>query len=93
MDFQQKRDRIVEINDLHRQLEAEKRGLAEELKKVCAHPTVVEAEGVPPRRICVTCGLEEEGWSYARLKNSLPIKSYPCTGPRFWKFREIQPME
>jgi hypothetical protein len=28
----------------------------------CKHLRVVEFDGAPPRRICVECGAEEEGW-------------------------------
>ena len=36
--------------------------LLRELRKKCKHLKLVEFKDVPPRRICVDCGAEEEGW-------------------------------
>ncbi len=33
-----------------------------ELRKQCTHLRLVELDAAPPRRICVDCGAEEEGW-------------------------------
>ena len=74
--------------------------LIQQLRNACKHEVVIETpyQGgemmtLPPRRLCVVCGLEEDGWGsgYKALRN-VPIKVIDDRD-EFYRYRELQPLE
>lgn len=96
MNISKKRDRILEIKKEQAVLEEEKERLLIELQEKCKHETIIETPNVgsafAPMRMCVICGLEEEGWGcgYEKLNKELVI--IVENRDEFYKFRELQPL-
>jgi hypothetical protein len=88
------RDRILEINSQMKSLEEEKTRLTSELRATCKHERVVVLESSPPRRICVVCSIEEEGWGgYKALIRSEVLRTYPSYDAHlFYRYRELYPL-
>lgn len=70
--FQSVRDRIEDLEVAELNLEA----ALKLVRQVCDHRNLIECEywefGLAPRRLCVDCGAEEEGWhcGYQELKGA-----------------------
>ena len=63
------RDEIISITAKQKELEERRESLVAQLRNECMHEAVIEtpyqggeALSNPPRRLCVICGLDEEGW-------------------------------
>lgn len=54
----------------------------------CAHAQVGETDGVPTHRICLQCGLAEEGWGpgYTTLQNK---RVYKITETELYDLRTV----
>lgn len=104
MTFYKKRRLLIERKSLIKTLEQECRNLTEELQKECAHEAIIESGyfhivgTFPPRRMCVICGLEENGWGcgYQVLDDdSKIIKEFKGQNGRdeFYEYRDLKPLE
>lgn len=85
---------IVKIEKALIAMKSQKEKLLKELQKKCGHEIIVEKPystvfGInPPRRICVICSLEEEGWGcgYDKLQKK-PSKI--VERDEFYRFRDL----
>jgi hypothetical protein len=85
------RRKIVELEELLVVMRTKKEELLKNLREECDHQIIVETPysgNEPPRRICVFCGLEEEGWNcgYKELQQE-PIMV--VERDTFYKFRSL----
>ncbi len=98
-----KRDRIIAIEQQLEVLEKEAATLKKALQKECNHSQVVEVEyshsvyfnSSPPRRLCLLCGLEEDGWGcgYQKLRTE-PIHIFSDRERhRFYQLRKLKPLQ
>lgn len=90
------RDRVREIDAEKKALDAQRAETLSELQASCSHDTIAEipyASGLfldnLPRRICIFCALEEEGWMFRALhgKGSHIVKVRDRD--EFWGYRKL----
>ena len=94
------RGEIISITAKQRELEERRELLVAQLRNECMHEAVIEtpyqggeALSNPPRRLCVICGLEEEGWGsgYKKLGLNIPIREFKDRN-EFYRYRELRPL-
>ena len=96
MTFKEMRDRIIAINRERDRLNVQKETLVNQLREQCAHDIVMETpyeDTMLPRRICVTCALEEDGWgSGYKILVKAPIKNN-LSRDEFYSYRKFVPLK
>ena len=94
------RDEIISIIAKQKELAEREKALVAQLQSECTHDVVIETPyqagewlSHPPRRLCVICGLEEEGWGsgYKKLNGRVPIKEIKSRD-EFYRYRELRPL-
>lgn len=104
MDILKIRDELLEVNEQLDKLQERQKALTEKLQENCKHEALIESESfvilnvIPPRRMCLVCGLERDGWAcgYGQLSNDKSImKKFAGQRGRdeFYKYRKLQPLE
>lgn len=62
--FKKKRDRVLEIDRISKEILEEKERLIKELQETCSHELIIEFDnhmaGLGDTRVCGLCGLQEE---------------------------------
>jgi len=94
------RERILQIYEEIERLELEGKNLTEELQGRCKHESVIETDyrpsgliggATPPRKICVICGVEDDGWGCGyKVLASEPVRT--VDRDTFYTFRKLKPL-
>ena len=97
MIFEEMRERVIAINAEQAQLREEKEILTKGLQEQCTHEVVIELDSTPPHRLCLMCGVEEEGWGcgYKRLneRHVGEPKKIIKFDDEFYRYRQLKPLK
>ena len=107
MSLVETRNELLSVNEQIAKLEEKRGELSKKLQESCTHEALLESEyfsigglgsTFPPRRMCLICGLEADGWScgYGALRDDKKVfKKFTHSSGRdeFYKYRRLRSME
>ena len=99
-------NQLTALNKRIADLITQRNNTLRELRQKCRHLRLVELDASPPRRMCVDCGAEEDGWGCgyhvlvtsrdffyrAPHRNERVLVERTTDGYKFYKYRQDGPL-
>ena len=94
------RDRIISITAQIKDLQKKRGELLDRLRNECTHEALVQTpcsvsglDPLPPERMCIICGLSEEGWGsgYKKLSKGTVVRVIE-NRDEYYRYRELKPL-